>query len=214
MSKRVPAVSYMVFLYVRCYCISQLIEKGWRPSPTLTVPRPPSPCNPCLHSRLTEFAVVNLNLTWKIWICRGEFKFPWWIWISVVNLNLPSECEFAMVSLLQWTWICRGEFELALVKLNLPQRIWICRCKFEFAVVNLNFDVANLNLPWWIWNCQSEFEFAMVNLNLLWRISILPWWISNCRGEFEFAVVNLNSPWWIWICRGQFEFAVGNLNFL
>ena len=95
---------------------------------TKPVPRPPLPCNPCLHCWLTEFAVVNLNLTWWIWICSSELEFAvilnllWWIWIwcdqfrfSAVNLNFPWwiwNCH-------KWIRICCNEFELAVVNLNL-----------------------------------------------------------------------------------------------
>ena len=51
---------------------------------------------------------------------RGEFEFV------AVNLNLLSDVEFAVVSLLQWIWICSGEFELAAAHLNLQWWIWIC----------------------------------------------------------------------------------------
>ena len=129
-----------------------------------------------------------------------------------MNLNLPSEFEFAVVGLPQWIWICRGEFELALVNLNLPWKILICCSKFEFCCGEFEFAVVNLKLPQWIWICHGEFEFAMVNLNLLWRIWILPWWILNCGGQFEFAVVNLNFQQGSWICRGEFEVSVVNFN--
>ena len=148
MVKRVPSVPYLVFLICGiCHCVSPLIEKGWRPSPILTVPRPPWPCNSCLHSRL-------------ILICHGEFKFdlvnldlPQWIWIC------RSEFEFA-----ERIWICSGEFATA--DFNSPWRIWTCSGQLEFAAVNLNFAVVNLNLPWWILIFHGEFEFALVNLKL------------------------------------------------
>ena len=162
MSKRVPVVSYMVFFICGILLYFTVSRKRMT---TKHDPHCPSIYWICRREFEFEFDVVNLDLLWVIWI-------------FVVNLNLPSECEFTVVSLPQW--------------------IWICRCKFEFAVINWNFAVANLNFPWWIWNCQSEFNFAMENLNLLWRIWILHWWISNCRGEFEFAVANLNLPWSIW----------------
>ena len=135
---------------------------------TKPVPRPHLPCNPCLHCWLTEFAVVNLNLTWWIWICRSELEF------AEVKLNLPWRIE-----------ICHSEFEIATVDMNLPWWIWNCLkwiwiCRGEFDVINLPFPRwiwicrVNLNLPWWIWNCRK--------------------WIWIWCGEFEFAVVNLNLP--------------------
>ena len=142
------------FLYVGCYCISELIEKdedqAW---PSLSLALQPMSTLSSYWICKFGFATVNLNL-------------PWWIWIFLVNLNLPGEFEFAVVSLPQWISICRGGFELGPVNLNLPQRIWIYRGKLEFAVLNLNFAVANWNSLWWIWNCRSDFEFFMVNLKL------------------------------------------------
>ena len=102
---------------------------------------------------------MNLNLPWRIWICRGEFEF------AAVNLNLPR-------------WI-----------LNLPWWIWICRGEFEFAAVNFKFALVNLNLdlPWWIWICRDEFEFAVTvvghrtKLPFLWqtfksKTNLSFWW--------------------------------------
>ena len=104
-------------------------------------------------------AVVNLNLTWWIWICRCEIEF------TVVHLKLLWEFKIATVNLnLLWRiWTCRGEFEFPVLNLNLLWRIWIC-------VVNLNLPLwiwicwVMLNSPWWV-SC-SEFEFALANLNL------------------------------------------------
>ena len=89
-------------LYVN---ISHLIDERWCPTPTLAVPRPHSPCNPYVHSWLTEFAVENLKWPWRIWNCRSEFKF-------------------AAANVTWWVWICRSEIEFTVVHLKLLCRVF------------------------------------------------------------------------------------------